>query len=332
MAFTAYMFQEDCNRLTTHEYSHASAIQKGGSLFGQWTSTGNPVVHHVMSYSSSQHARDEMETTLFDRFRVCYIGEWRPVQRHIVENDQMEMKARGYLMGRERSPARFLVLDVSRANIVPFLLQRQGSHVQQGMGNLEKLRGENPFNKMENFSDQPYQPRNYNNPPRFPESSATGGNPWPPVPAQPAVSPYQQANYHNPPRFADSFAAGGQHRPPAPQPAVTERSQWYSRDDGNEKLQKVFKGLEEIALRGDVKMSRDTRTQDITMLFTEKRTRREWEVKFPSKFPKHGAILIERPGTSLSKEHIQPDRPQGSVTTALKGIVDFIKNKTGIFS
>lgn len=290
MAFTAYIFQEDFDRLTRREVLHVSQSQKGGSLFGQWTSTGNPVVHFAMSYSASQFNRDKMGKDLYDGFRICYIGEWRPVQAH-VGNDSREMNARGNLWG-PGAPARFLVLDVSRADIVPFLFDRQ---TPKGVGNLERLPGKNPFNKTGLF-ERPEPTRNYN-PARYPDQSAAAGQSAWPQARQPAA--------------------------PQPQQAFTSGVQWYSSDKGNEKLKKVLDDFKEIALHGKVDMSRDTTSQDISLSFTENRYGKKWEVQFPATFPRVGALLIENPGTSIKREQRQATNDKAS--KAVKNIISCIQ-------
>ena len=287
MAFTAYIFQEDFIRLTTREVIHTSQSQKGGSLFGQWTSTGNPVIHFAVSYSASDLDRHKMGKDLYDCFRICYIGEWRPVATRQVGD---EMKARWELR-RADAPARFLVLDVSRADITPFLFESQ---VPKGKGTLEKLSGKNPFNKTGLFERQ--EPtRNYN-PQRHTDQSAAAAQSWAPARPLPQVQP-QEAN--------------------------TRSLQWYSSDEGNEKLKKVLENFREIALYGKVDMSRDTTSQDISLSFTDNRYRRMWEVKFPAMFPNIGALLIENPGMSTQRSQRQASSDKAS--KAVKNIISCIQ-------
>jgi len=278
MAFTAYIFEEDYDRLTRREVLHASQQQKGGSLFGQWTSTGNPVIHRALSYSQSQDERDAVARSLYEGFRVCHIGEWRPVEVHTYNDIQARRSLRP---AREE---RFLVLDVSRTDIVPFLLNRQT--VQQGR--LERLSGKNPFNKTESF--EPLARRDYDY-----QARHAGGQP---------NFPYQASR-------AAQF-----------QEAVTTGVQWYSGEEGNKKLKRVFKDIEEIA-HGNVNMSRDTVTQDISLSFTDNLRRSKWEIKFPSTFPARGALLIENPGTNQEKRQWQGQSDKAS--NAVKDMISRIK-------
>ena len=283
---TAYIFEEDFVRLTTQEFLHASRQQRGGSLFGQWTSTGNPVIHRAMFFSASQSERDKMGKDLYDMFRICHIGEWRPAPSH-GGNDYHEMNARGDLW-RTGFPARFLVLDVSRGDIVPFLFEGQ---TPKGRGRLERLPGKNPFNQTELLERRPEPARN---PPRV-QPTYVGQSTW--ASAQPAASQTQEA--------------------------VTSGVQWYSSDEGNEKLKKVHQEFKEIAFGGKVDMSRDTATQNISLSFTDSRCRKKWEVQFPARFPTVGALLIENPGTRFKREERQGTNDKAS--KAVKNIISRIR-------
>ena len=72
---------------------------------------------------------------------------------------------------------------------------------------------------------------------------------------------------------------------PAYEPCV----QWYSGDHGEEDLRCVFNELSRIA-DGEVSMSRQTDTQDITMKF--ERNGQTWKVQFPPNFPRSKANLM----------------------------------------
>jgi len=285
MVFTAYIFQEDYERLTTLEFAHARQNQKGGSLFGQWTSTGNPVIHRVMTFAHSQASRDAHAKELYEGFRVCYIGEWRPVLGSIGL-DRQARDERELLRGPD-APARFLVLDVSRAGIVPFLsVDRQTA--QQENGTLERLPGKNPFNKRESAGDPMPLRRDY----RYPSQHA--------------------------------FAA----RAPQFQEAFIPEEQWYSGDEGGQKLQKVLKDIKEIAV-GDVDMSRDTKTHDISLSFIDKRKGNKWEIRFPQSFPTVGAVLIKNPGTSQEKQQRQSTSDRAS--KAVKNMISCIENTSFMY-
>lgn len=301
MAFTAYIFQEDYDRLITKEVIHAIQQQRGGSVFGQWTSTGNPVIHRVMSFSSPSQgtrSRDAVARELYEGFRVCYIGEWRPVQYQYY-NDMHTRESREASEARERlskgreAPARFLVLDVSMTDIVPFLLNRQTA--RQESGRLERLPGKNPFNKTESFQAMPRRD-NYD-PLRDPLAHHAG---QPDLPHQgPRVSQFQEA--------------------------TTTALQWYSGDEGSKKLQKVLQGIKEIASR-DVEMTRDKRSQDLSLSLVDNIYKKKWEIRFPATFPTTGALLIENPGTGYEKP-----RSQSRCTTenqAVKNIVSSIKSRS----
>ncbi len=294
MASAVYIFNDDYVRLTTQEFSHASHLQKGGSLFGQWTSTGNPVVHFAMPYSASEFDRNKMGRDLYDAFKICYIGEWRPVR-----SDSREIISRREITKHEDAPARFLVLNVSKAAIVPFLFDH---HTPKRIENLERLPGENPFNKRDVF--RPTQSTtNYNNPQRYGQQSG-------------AVV-HRQAGPSQAPQY---------------QEAITTKPQWYASDKGSEKLQKVLDDFKKIARWGHVEMSRDSRSQDISMSFTDIYHQREWEVKFPPSFPSvDGAVLIEKPGPRNSSLTEYRQGPSEKASTAVAKMVATIKSRTALY-
>lgn len=65
MAFTTYIFKEDLARLKRD----ADPLREtGGSLYGQWTSTGDPVVHVAISKSGKYVDGDE---TFFSKITGC---------------------------------------------------------------------------------------------------------------------------------------------------------------------------------------------------------------------------------------------------------------------
>ena len=140
--FTAYIFQEDVLKLH-REAGYAE--QKSGSLFGQWTSTGNPVVHYVVPSAVRRAESERYGTKLWDGYRLCHIGEWQSVRSQRRETVQDA--------GRKgEKPKRFLVLDVEVTNITPYLFEGE---TQRRRGKLELLEGENPFNRPDVDPQQP---------------------------------------------------------------------------------------------------------------------------------------------------------------------------------
>ncbi len=71
--------------------------------------------------------------------------------------------------------------------------------------------------------------------------------------------------------------------------ANTEVIQWYAGEEGEAALKYIFDELRNVA-DGNVKMSRKTDTQDVTLRF--QRYGQDWEVKFPSNFPRSSASLF----------------------------------------
>jgi len=138
--------------------------------------------------------------------------------------------------------------------------------------------------------------------------------------------PIPREDYDNPPRYPLAVE-----QPNLPHPVsraaqflkmVTTDTQWYSGDEGNNKLQSVLKDLMEIVL-GDVDMSRDTRSHDISLSFVDRYRRTKWEIRFPAKFPVVGALLIQNPGTGQEKK--QRRRSSENASKAVKNMVCYIK-------
>ncbi|KAL9971586.1 hypothetical protein ACROYT_G017766 [Oculina patagonica] len=72
-------------------------------------------------------------------------------------------------------------------------------------------------------------------------------------------------------------------------PANRAVIQWYTGEEGEAALKYIFDELRDVA-DGNVKMSRKTDTQDVTLRF--QRHGQDWEVKFPSNFPRSSASLF----------------------------------------
>lgn len=288
--FTAYIFHEDKEKL--NEEVRRRATQKGGSLFGQWTSTGNPVVHYAVSYND-RAATERIGGNLWEGYRLCHIGEWRPVTSYGggVQPDRRAVLS-DFRGGR---PKRFLVLDVDGTRILPYLFENE---LEKGRGKLEILSGENPFNRPDVLHPQQLTRHDYGEPRHYEQQSAAVQQ-W----TRPRPQPYQQG-----PQLQEAF--------------TTER-QWYSGDKGSSKLQKVLADFKKIAYQDHVEMSRDTTTQNISMSFIDERHRKKWEVKFPSMFPNEGAILIENPG-SRSPRKLQQSYSD-KANQAVKNMISYIQ-------
>lgn len=270
-AVTTYIFKEDLARLK----GDADPLRAtGGSLYGQWTSTGNPVVHVAMSKSGNY--KDGVETFLFKNYRLCHIGEWRAANRDHRPREELLSK---YKEG-SRPAKRFVILEVTAEAAYPFLFVDGKS---QGEGRVEALQGENPFNKAEMLGvpSMSYSHGNLREQHRFP---ATGQemrrNPYHVPSNQQPVSRYQ---VHT--------------RQPQVQEAETSFLQWYAGERGQEKLRQVFEKMKEIAHRGEVEMTRDTHTHDMAMSFTASEGYKKWEVKFHRNFPFDGASVSNKSQT-----------------------------------
>lgn len=298
MASTTYIFKEDLARLKRD----ADPLREtGGSLYGQWTSTGNPVVHVAMSKSGKYSDGDE--TFFYKNYRLCHIGEWRIGNRDHLTREALLCKYKG-----SRFPKRFVILEVTADAAYPFLFVDGKSH---GQGRVEALQGENPFNKLE-LRDTPslnYSPGTWGTQQRFP---ATGpemrGNPVYVRSNQPPVSHFQPYPVHT--------------RQPQVQDVHTSSSQWYANESGEGKLRQVFLKLKDMATREEVEMSRDTRTHDMSMSFIDMYRNRKWEVKFSAHFPRDGALVTNK---SQALPHV-PYRTSGgeSVEKAVDDIKRYI--------
>ena len=294
MAFTTYIFKEDLARLKRD----ADPLREtGGSLYGQWTSTGNPVVHVAMS-KSGQYS-DGVETFFFKNYRLCHIGEWRVANPDHRTREELLSKYKG-----SRPAKRFVILEVTAEAAYPFLFVDGKSH---GEGRVEALQGKNLYNKLELHCTPTlnYSPGTSGTQHRLP---ATGremrGNPVYVRSNQPPVSHFQQYPVHT--------------RQPQVQDALTSSSQWYASESGQEKLKHVFLMLKDMAMREEVEMSWDTRNHDMSMSFIDMYRNSKWEVKFSAHFPRDGALVTNK---SQALAHV-PYRTSGgeSVEKAVEDI------------
>lgn len=273
MAFITYIFKEDLARLKRD----ADPLRAtGGSLYGQWTSTGNPVVHVAMSKSGKYS--DGVETFFFKNYRLCHIGEWCIANPDHRTREALLSKYKG-----SRPAKRFVILEVTSDRAFPFLFVDGKS---QGEGRVEALQGENPFNKAEllGVSSMNCPQGNLREQHRLPATGReTRRNPDHFPPSQLPVSYYQQYQVHT--------------RQPRVQEAQTSSYQWYADERGREILRQVFEKMKEIAHRGEVEMTRDTHTHDMAMSFTASEGYKKWEVKFHRNFPFDGASVSNKSQT-----------------------------------
>ena len=253
MAFTAYIFEEDYQRLIS-DFKHSS---EGGSLYGLWTSDGNPVIR--VAFSFSLPLQSGMAEHLSESYKLCHIGEWRPVcgGHGDVPREDLLSKYRG-----RGTPERFVVVDVTQNIIKPILYEKRDLKGQGIEGIGERLSGENPFNRV--------------------------------LRNQQAALRHDPPPYHQSAMAGQEQRSPGHARTQSQEIDGIKSKQWYSSDRGNEKIQYVFQKFQEIARPGTkVEMFRHTVTHDMSMEFTDSRFKK-WEVKFPSNFPRDGATLINK--------------------------------------
>lgn len=257
MAFTAYIFREDLERLK----NDAARGSNGGSLYGQLTSTGNPVVH--VAFSETGPLKPGSETKLHESYRLCHIGEWIAGKWDSRTRQNLLRKYKGH-----GSPSRFVVLEVaSRVLVTPYLFVE---HTQEKEGKLEELKGENPFNRRDVLTNAVVGQKKRTSAERH---HATAG--------AVAIRAHQ--------------SPGEWQRSPAPrgQVAHTSPDQWYGNQEGQAKLKFVLDSVRAIAHHGEVDMARDTETHDMCMSFTDL-FNKKWDVKFSVSFPRGGVLVTNK--------------------------------------
>ena len=290
VTFTTYIFQEDVQKLH-REAGYAQ--QKSGSLFGLWTSTGNPVVRYVVPSAVHRADSERYGTKLWDGYRLCHIGEWRSVRSQRARGQTVQDAVRHLLSNFKGGiPERFLVLDVEVTDIKPFLFEGE---TQRRRGKLERLEGENPFNR--------------------PDVD----------PQQPTGQHFRQPSHY---RGQSTAAQGGdrsQFQPrPQLQPATTRNYQWYSGSMENGTFEKILNDFKRIAYQGKVEITRNTTTEDLSMAFKDNHHFKKWQVDFPYNFPRAGALLIED-SDSRSKCKKHPQVTNNDQIQAVRKMTDYIE-------
>lgn len=281
--FTAYIFKEDFDALKESAVRGARGI-----LFGQWTSTGNPVVHVIKGREDAKTA----ESRLHDSYRLCKIGEFHAAAGNLRERRDRFPPV--YSSQSGGAAQRFLFLDVDISKITPFLFTKQNTEGQGGK--IEVLTGENPFNRR---------------PVNRVEVTPTRTN-------QPG---YQPSAAHQ------QWPRSSEHTSTQSQEVDVEAKQWYS---DTSLLKFVLDKLKRLAEGGNVDISRDTQTHDLSMVFVDQHYRRSWVVEFPANFPKDGATLTNTVSRSTHGRESTPRWKQPSEVdpfAAMERIVRHIKGK-----
>ena len=266
MTFTTYIFREDLERLK----NDAARGSNGGSLYGQLTSTGNPVVH--VAFSETGPLKPGSETKLYESYRLCHIGEWIAGKLDFRTRQNLQRKCKGY-----GSPSRFVVLEVaSRVLVTPYLLVE---HTQEKEGKLEELKGENPFNRRDVLTNAVVGQKQRTSAERH---HATAG--------AVVIRAHQ--------------SQGEWQRSPAPrgQVALTSPDQWYANQEGQATLKFVLESVRAMAQHGQVDMTRDTETHDMCMSFTDS-FNKKWEVKFSVSFPRGGVLVTNKSQSRTTQAH-----------------------------
>ena len=118
------------------------------------------------------------------------------------------------------------------------------------------------------------------------------------------------SRYHAPPE--DRALEVNDLSPKPSQEATTNKSQWYSTEEGMQLFGKIHGALQEYF---EVRPSRDTTTHDICLSL--KSGRREIAVDFPHNFPQASAILIEA-GNRRKQIILKKASSQGGNTESFK--------------
>ena len=297
-SFTAYIFKTDSDTLLANARREAS-----GLLFGQWTSTGNPVVHVVMG---KEEGRSKGHS-LYEAYRLCNIGEWRTVDRNDRDGRQRIAETVYHeKQSRRTAPGKTLIIDIDYVTgITPYLYTTGFTQsptprceLREQVGKVELLGGENPFTMVV---------RGHRNPSQI----------------STMVSPPAYQTYAVVPRSHDA----GRYAPSSQTQEVRIFShQWYS----NEKdLQVVVKELKRIA-DGELDISRDTINHDLTVMFTDDLYGRLWTVKFPPGFPMDGAKVSYKTRSSCGSDYPSlRDPKQPSVRDVRQAMERIVRHITG---
>lgn len=303
--FTTYIFKTDADTLKANAKSGAS-----GSLFGLWTSTGNPVIRVIMGKGE---AKTEGQR-LYEAYRLYNIGEWRTVARN--DRDGRQRIAQSVHCEKQCGQAaagKILILDINDVTgITPYLytlvfIQTPTQHCElwEKIGKMEFIDGENPFSRDRRRQSTCSQ------------ISALGNSP-------PAYQPYTVPQSQEP----------GLNMPSAHTRHEIDilPHQWYSNEkQGHANVQFVLEELKKIAVGDKLDISRDTTTHNLTVMFTDNRYRRSWTMKFPSRFPQEGASVSYKnwssSGTEYSSLRDTKEPSCGDVRVAMRRIVRYITEK-----
>ena len=276
---TVYIFS-DVERIIRERGSTATTtdIDKG-YLFGQWTSSFNPVVHGVFARwgNLKREMSDELDDAkdkLRSNYQLCHIGE--------VIKDRFSPNERDRRQGQyeERDTPGYLILEATSRSIEAFLYRSSSSRSSRdlvGMCRIEKLQGGNPFagirvRELKSIADHHGNRRpeygygrwgTHNQQADRNTHAANPADEGHPYPGQVA-------------RMGVAFETGGRE-------AETRVDQWYSTPQGQETLKTMHEGIKKIASDANVEMKRDAITHDMTFLFKSRGNK--WEIAFPRDFP-----------------------------------------------
>lgn len=266
-------------------YSRSTAVETDDKayLFGQWTSSFNPVVHGVLAPSWG-NLNFESQTTyiaaakakLQNNYQLYHIGE---VAVQVPRKDLYQIQGQH---GGRNTPGYLVVSQNTRTSQLEALLYESSSSRSPSLGNyggncrIEELRGKNPFSQVSvkdstaAVTDRGTRPDHYGNGSTHDRPGRTDYRPPPPTYEAPTTTTGHVA------RMGRVFETGGRD-------AETRYDQWYAISPGQERLKNMYEGVQDIASDGNVEMKRDNMTHDMTFIFKSRGI--EWEIAFPKDFP-----------------------------------------------
>lgn len=276
-------------------------------LFGQWTSSFNPVVHGIylerngssnFKFESLPTCVEDVKTQLENNFHLNHIGEV------VVKGSSYE---RSQDLSRNVNALGRLILKVfPTSNDLEALLYSERSF-RPFYCRIDALRGENPFSLVRvktnivefsredgrlersevgqygnrerdgRFGGGGFDHREY----RKPLANASVH----PVPVERPNLAINRPRYEqlrttpatgHVARMGNNFESGVEE-------AEIMEEQWYASEKGQKKLKKLQEGVKDIASDCKVEMKRDKVTHNLSFTFDYYRT--EWELIFPSHFP-----------------------------------------------
>ena len=312
--FSMYMFEEDKERIRSWVLDYPD-LETGGSLFGLWTNGRNPVVHITLGpgencrrtgYSFYQDLSylERVGNIMTGDYMLCHIGEWHSHHRLGLDRPSggdVSTVVRNYPTG----VCGFILMIVNivsrtEVKLSPFMFTGSSAYYH---GNVIRVRGKSPFRNIPRISGSIKQGEELplaHYPAPTDRFRARADDPRKRNMASKrqrhrfTKSPDRLLPNRNTYRDAGNINDNDVRLYPRNPAAVdaskcTRRDQWYSKTWGENLLKAIHEGLASYPATSDVKMTRDTDTQNLCISFMHHR--REWEFEFPSNFPVQSPVL-----------------------------------------